>query len=64
VHVDPDAIWIRDGELWTSAGVTAGIDLGLAMVEEDCGAEVAQQVARYLVVPVRTKCCNGCPAHR
>lgn len=53
VEVDLDAIWIRDGELWTSAGVTAGIDLGLAMVEEDCGAEVAQQVARYLVVPVR-----------
>lgn len=53
VDVDPDAIWIRDGDLWTSAGVTAGIDLGLAMVEEDCGAEIAQQVARYLVVPVR-----------
>lgn len=53
VEVDLDAIWIRDGELWTSAGVTAGIDLGLAMVEEDCGAEVAQHVARYLVVPVR-----------
>jgi len=53
VEVDLDAIWIRDHDLWTSAGVTAGIDLGLAMVEEDCGAEVAQQVARYLVVPVR-----------
>lgn len=53
VEVDLDAIWIRDGALWTSAGVTAGIDLALAMVEEDCGAEVAQQVARYLVVPVR-----------
>lgn len=53
IDVDVDAIWIRDGELWTSAGVTAGIDLGLAMVEEDCGAEIAQQVARYLVVPVR-----------
>lgn len=53
VEVDLDAIWIRDGELWTSAGVTAGIDLALAMVEEDCGAEVAQQVARALVVPVR-----------
>lgn len=53
VEVDPDAIWIRDGRLWTSAGVTAGIDLALAMVEEDCGREVAQQVARYLVVPVR-----------
>lgn len=53
LDVDLDAIWIRDGDLWTSAGVTAGIDLGLAMVEEDCGAEVAQQVARHLVVPVR-----------
>lgn len=51
--VDPDAIWIRDGDLWTSAGVTAGIDLALAIVEEDCGADVAQNVARHMVVPVR-----------
>jgi len=35
-----------ESDMWTSAGVTAGIDLGLAMVEEDCGAEIAQQVAR------------------
>lgn len=53
VEVDLDAIWVRDGDLWTSAGVTAGIDLALAMVEEDCGADVAQHVARFLVVPVR-----------
>lgn len=53
LDVDPDSIWIRDGPLWTSAGVTAGIDLALAMVEEDCGADVAQQVARHMVVPVR-----------
>lgn len=51
--VDPDPIFVRDGELWTSAGVTAGIDLALAMVEEDCGASVAQFVARQMVVYLR-----------
>lgn len=53
VSVDPDPIFIRDGELWTSAGVTAGIDLALAMVEEDCGSSIAQLVARHLVVYLR-----------
>lgn len=48
--VDPDPIYINDGTLWTSAGVTSGIDLALALVEEDCGAEVARNVARLLVV--------------
>ena len=48
--VDPDPIYINDGKLWTSAGVTSGIDLALALVEEDCGAEVARNVARLLVV--------------
>jgi len=48
--VDPDPIYINDGNLWTSAGVTSGIDLALALVEEDCGAEVARNVARLLVV--------------
>lgn len=43
--VDPDPIFIVDGNVWTSAGVTAGIDLALAMVEADCGATVAQLVA-------------------
>lgn len=48
--VDPDPIYTRDGNLWTSAGVTAGIDLSLALVEEDLGTEVAQTVARWLVM--------------
>ncbi len=52
-EVDADPIYIRDGDLWTSAGVTAGIDLALALVEDDCGAEVAQVVARWLVVFLR-----------
>ena len=50
VHVEPDPIFIRDGTVWTSAGVTAGIDLALALVEEDLGRAVALAVARYLVV--------------
>jgi transcriptional regulator GlxA family with amidase domain len=48
--VDPDAIFVRDGDVWTSAGVTAGIDLALAMLEEDLGREAALRVARRLVV--------------
>jgi len=50
VQVEPDAIFVRDGNLVTSAGVTAGIDLALALVEEDLGHEVALAVARHLVV--------------
>jgi transcriptional regulator GlxA family with amidase domain len=50
LQVDPDPIYIRDGKFWTSAGVTAGIDLALALVEEDLGVEVAQTVARWLVM--------------
>ncbi|MGW0551779.1 GlxA family transcriptional regulator [Streptomyces altiplanensis] len=53
VEVDPDPIFVRDGHLSTSAGVTAGIDLALALVEEDHGSEVALTVARYLVVFLR-----------
>lgn len=53
LQVDPDPIFIQDGTLWTSAGVSAGIDLALAMVEQDCGSSVAQLVARHLVVYVR-----------
>jgi transcriptional regulator GlxA family with amidase domain len=48
--VDPDPIFVRDGELWTSAGVTSGMDLALAMVEDDLGAEVARKTARWLVL--------------
>lgn len=51
--VQPDSIYLRDGRIWTSAGVTSGIDLALAMVEEDLGAKVARQVARLLVVYFR-----------
>jgi len=50
VHVEPDPIFVRDGSVWSSAGVTAGIDLALALVEEDLGRVVALAVARYLVV--------------
>jgi transcriptional regulator GlxA family with amidase domain len=50
VRVEPDPIFLRDGPVWTSAGVTAGIDLALALVEEDLGRSVALAVARYLVV--------------
>jgi transcriptional regulator GlxA family with amidase domain len=48
--VDPDPIYRRDGHVWTSAGVTAGIDLALAMVAADHDEEVAQTVARWLVM--------------
>src|ERR1700744_1975251 len=50
VRVESDPIFVRDGSIWTSAGVTAGIDLALALVEEDLGRTVALAVARYLVV--------------
>ncbi len=50
VKLDPDPIFLRDGTIWTSAGVTAGIDLALALVEEDCGPALALAVARQLVV--------------
>lgn len=50
VQVDSEPIWVRDGDVWTSAGVTAGIDLALALVESDQGAETALRVARDLVV--------------
>ena len=50
VRVEPDPIFVRDGPVWTSAGVTAGIDLALALVEEDLGRSMALAVARYMVV--------------
>ena len=50
VDVQPDPIYVRDGRIWTSAGITAGIDLSLALIEEDLGRKVAMQVARHLVV--------------
>jgi transcriptional regulator GlxA family with amidase domain len=50
VTVEPDPIFVHDGPIWSSAGVTAGIDLSLALVEEDLGRAIALAVARYLVV--------------
>ena len=50
VKVEEDRIFIIDGPVWTSAGMTAGIDLALAMIEKDFGADVARAVARHLVV--------------
>jgi transcriptional regulator GlxA family with amidase domain len=50
VQVDADPIYLRDGAVWTSAGVTAGIDLALALVQDDLGSQVAQTVARWLVM--------------
>ena len=50
VRVDADPIYVREGRIWTSAGVTAGIDLALALVEADLGRSIAMKVARHLVV--------------
>jgi transcriptional regulator GlxA family with amidase domain len=49
IDVDPDSIYVRDGEIWTSAGVTAGMDLALALVEDDGGRELALDVSRSMV---------------
>ncbi|MFI9352417.1 GlxA family transcriptional regulator [Streptomyces lydicus] len=53
VRVEPEPIYVRDGDLATSAGVTAGIDLALALVEEDLGRDLALTIARHLVVFLR-----------
>jgi len=54
VTVDPEPIFVRSSEkVWTAAGVTAGIDLALALVEDDFGTDVAQTVARWLVMYLR-----------
>src|SRR5207249_220260 len=50
VRLEPDTLYVREGSLYTSAGVTAGMDLALAMVEEDQGREVALATARQLVM--------------
>jgi len=50
LKVNPSSLYVKDGKFWTSAGVTAGIDLSLALIEEDFGSEVALLVARELVV--------------
>jgi transcriptional regulator GlxA family with amidase domain len=53
LQVDPDAIFVKDGPFYTSAGITAGIDLSLALIEEDYGPSVSLAVARELVVYLR-----------
>jgi transcriptional regulator GlxA family with amidase domain len=50
VKLEPDQIFVRDGDIWSSAGISAGIDLALAMVAEDLGDEVAKKAARQLVL--------------
>ena len=50
VHLQTDRIFVREGKLWTSAGITAGIDLSLALIGEDLGEAVARRTAQYLVV--------------
>ena len=50
VKLESDRIFVRDGEIWSSAGISAGIDLALAMVTEDFGEEVSRQTARQLVL--------------
>lgn len=53
VRVVTEPIWVRDGNIYTSAGISAGIDLALAWVEEDCGNAIAGEVARELVLFLR-----------
>jgi transcriptional regulator GlxA family with amidase domain len=53
IAVDPEPIFLRDGPIWTSAGVTAGMDLALALVEEDLDREAALTIARHLVLFLR-----------
>ena len=53
IHVESDRIFVRDGAIWTSAGVTAGIDLALALVADDLGEAIAKKAAKQLVVYYR-----------
>src|SRR4051812_37640791 len=53
LDVDADALWVVDGRVWTSAGVTTGIDMALAMVEHDLGAAAANAIAKRLVLNAR-----------
>src|ERR1019366_4601140 len=55
VKWEPDRIFVRDGDIWSSAGITAGIDLALAMAAEDFGDEIARQTARQLVLYHRSE---------
>ena len=53
VRLEPDRIFVREGDVWTSAGITAGIDLTLALIEDDLGSKVARATAQQLVVHQR-----------
>jgi transcriptional regulator GlxA family with amidase domain len=53
VRLEPDRIFVRDGKIWSSAGITAGIDLALALIAEDLGERIARQTAQQLVVYYR-----------
>ena len=53
VEVDAESLYVEDGRVWTSAGVSTGIDMALAMVEKDLGADIASQVAKRLVLQMR-----------
>ncbi|MFK3737791.1 GlxA family transcriptional regulator [Massilia sp. TN1-12] len=53
LRVEPDRIFINDGPYWTSAGMTAGLDLALALVEEDVGSAAAREIARHMVLYYR-----------
>jgi transcriptional regulator GlxA family with amidase domain len=53
VNVESDPLWVKDGNLYTCAGISAGIDLALAWVEEDCGSALAHEAARELVLYLR-----------
>ena len=50
IHVEPDRIFVRDGNVWTSAGITAGIDLALALIADDLGEAAAKRTAQQLIV--------------
>jgi transcriptional regulator GlxA family with amidase domain len=64
VCVEQDRIWVRDGNVYTSAGVSAGMDLALALIEEDLGAEVALAVARAMVVYLHVRAIRASTALR
>lgn len=53
LHLDIDALFVEDGPLWTSAGVTAGIDMAMALVERDHGPALASDIAKLLVISIR-----------
>ena len=53
VLLQPDRIFVKDGKIWSSAGITAGIDLSLALIAEDLGERIARRTARQLVVYYR-----------